>query len=73
MNVAIITGASSGMGRDFVLELDSRFEFDEMWLIARRLDKLEALEKELKNKARIISLDLEKKEDLEKYTELLKM
>lgn len=71
MNVAIITGASSGMGKDFVLELDSRFEFDEMWLIARRLDKLEALEKELKNKARIISLDLEKKEDLEKYTELL--
>ena len=72
MGIAIITGASSGMGKDFVLELDSRFDFDEMWLIARRVDKLELVAKELKNKARILSLDLEKKEDLEKYSNLLK-
>ena len=71
MGIAIITGASSGMGKDFVLELDSRFDFDEMWLIARRIDKLELVSKELKNKARILSLDLEKKEDLEKYSNLL--
>lgn len=71
MGIAIITGASSGMGRDFVLELDSRFTFDEIWLIARRVDKLEAVAKELKNKAKVISLDLEKIEDLEKYTNLL--
>ena len=71
MGIAIITGASSGMGKDFVLELDSRFTFDEIWLIARRVDKLEEVAKGLKNKAKVISLDLEKKEDLEKYTNLL--
>ena len=72
MGIAIITGASSGMGKDFVLELDSRFDFDEIWLIARRVDKLELVAKELKNKARVVPLDLEKNEDLEKYSSLLK-
>ena len=71
MNIAIITGASSGMGKDFVLELDSRFDFDEMWLIARRENKLEEVKKQLKNKARVIPLDLESKEDLDKYQKLL--
>ena len=36
MKVAIITGASSGMGRDFVLQLDKTGEYEEMWVIARR-------------------------------------
>ena len=36
MKIAIITGASSGMGREFVLELDKSESFDELWVIARR-------------------------------------
>ena len=35
MNIAIVTGASSGMGKDFVRELDA-YGFDEIWAIARR-------------------------------------
>ena len=56
--IAIITGASSGMGRSFAKKLDASRDFDQIWLIARRLDKLEELAKELKAEAKCISLDL---------------
>ena len=72
MNIAVITGASSGMGRDFALQLDASQSFDEIWLIARRAEKLEELKKELKAPARVLSLDLEKDESLEAYASLLK-
>ncbi len=44
MSVAVITGASSGLGRayvDAVLEIFP--EIDELWLIARRADRLAAI------------------------------
>lgn len=33
--VAIITGASSGLGREFARQLDARQVADELWLVAR--------------------------------------
>lgn len=71
MNIAVITGASSGMGREFVFELDRKYEFDEIWLIARRKERLEEVAGKLKNKGRVIPLDLEKNEDLEIYKTML--
>ena len=42
--IAIVTGASSGIGKEFFLSLkDKKDEFDEIWVIARSEDKLEAL------------------------------
>ena len=38
--IALITGASSGMGREFVLALDRQEKFDELWLVARRRERL---------------------------------
>ena len=35
MNIAIITGASSGMGKEFVIQADKRYNLDEIWVIAR--------------------------------------
>lgn len=32
--IALITGASSGMGREFVLALNRQEKFDELWLVA---------------------------------------
>jgi len=58
MNIAIVTGASSGMGREFVLQLPGYVEVDEIWAIARRTDALEALKAEVSVPVRPISLDL---------------
>ena len=71
MNIAIITGASSGMGREFVLQLDRAQEYEEIWVIARRLDRLEALTGEVRAKLRPISLDLTAADALESYRTLL--
>ena len=36
MKIAIVTGASSGMGREFVRQLPQFVLVDEIWAIARR-------------------------------------
>lgn len=41
MNIAVITGASSGLGKEFFLNIGR--EYDEVWLIARREDKLKEI------------------------------
>lgn len=59
MNIVIITGASSGIGREFALQMDPYFDsIDEFWLVARSRDKLKSLAKTLKHNARIFALDL---------------
>ena len=57
MSIAIITGASSGMGRDFA-RLLSYEEIDELWLIARREERLVRLSKKLGIPCRTLPLDL---------------
>ena len=43
MKIAIVTGASSGMGREFVRQLGYFYKnLDEIWVIARRKERLEA-------------------------------
>ena len=56
--IALITGASSGMGREFVLALDRQEKFDELWLVARRRERLEALQNQVRATVRAIPLDL---------------
>lgn len=71
--VAIVTGASSGIGASFARRLTrahigrERYRglpaFDELWLVARRMDRLEALQNELVAEAsglavRCICMDL---------------
>lgn len=46
-SICIITGASSGMGKEFSLQLMKARPVDEIWLIARRIDKLEEVKKSL--------------------------
>ena len=71
MKIAVITGASSGMGREFVTRLDKEEQFDEIWVIARRRSALEELESETRAKIRAISLDLTKTESFDEYARLL--
>ena len=59
MNIAIITGASSGLGREYARQLAQDDSIEEFWLIARREERLTALKEELAPKAcRLFPLDL---------------
>ncbi len=72
MNIAVITGASSGLGKEFALTLDRGLMcVDEFWLIARRRDRLEELASRLDHAARILPLDLTLDEDRRSFDELL--
>ena len=60
MKTAIITGASSGLGQEFVRQLADVFpEIESYWLIARRADRLEELAGSLPDKqVECLALDL---------------
>ena len=60
MKTAIITGASSGLGQEFVRQLADVFpEIESYWLIARRADRLEELAESLPDKqVECLALDL---------------
>ena len=62
MRVAIVTGASSGMGREFVLQIGALYKnLDEIWVIARRKGNLERVAEQSRLPLRIFDGDLLKK------------
>ena len=65
--IAIVTGASSGLGREFVRLLREKKEIEEIWAIARHQDKLDRLRKQMGRKVRSVSMDLS---DLTRIEEL---
>ena len=71
MNIAIVTGASSGMGREFALQLSDYVKVDEIWVIARRAEALESLKAEISVPVRPLALDLLDDDSFEKLEELL--
>ncbi|MBR5529490.1 MAG: SDR family NAD(P)-dependent oxidoreductase [Oscillospiraceae bacterium] len=71
MKIAIVTGASSGMGKEFALQLNAYANADEIWAIARREDALKALDGQCGVPVRAISLDLCKEESYRAFAEIL--
>jgi len=71
MKIIIVTGASSGLGRGFAEALGARKNVDEIWVIARRSDRLEELKNTILAKVVPISLDLSYNDCIEKYRQLL--
>lgn len=75
-NVAVITGASSGIGKEFTRQLSEKNDFDEIWIIARRKDKLTELSEQI-NKSknfklvRPISMDISGKEGVASFKSFL--
>ncbi|WP_394010982.1 SDR family NAD(P)-dependent oxidoreductase [Anaerococcus cruorum] len=65
--IAIITGASSGIGREFAYQIDN-LDYDEIWLIARRYERLVEVKNNLKTKTKILALDLLEEESFLKIT-----
>ena len=71
MNIAIVTGASSGMGKEFVLQLPGAVAVDEIWAIARRGGEMEKLRGVSAVPVRPIVLDLCREESFATYAALL--
>lgn len=71
-NIAVVTGASSGMGREFVLQIAEKYQkLDEIWAIARREERLQQLQGEASLPVRIFPMDLTEKESIKKLMALL--
>lgn len=59
MKIAIVTGASSGMGRECAIQMGDRFsKIEEIWLIARRKKRLEELKGQIPVKIRCFGIDI---------------
>lgn len=71
MNIAVITGASSGIGLEFAKAIAEIYTVDEMWLIARREDRLRVIADSLPVRCRVLSMDLTDNESLISYKRLL--
>ena len=71
MKIAVITGASSGMGREFAKQIEKQEHWDEIWVIARRAEALESLKAEISVPVRPLALDLLDDDSFEKLEELL--
>ncbi|MBQ6816025.1 MAG: SDR family NAD(P)-dependent oxidoreductase [Clostridia bacterium] len=65
MNIAVVTGASSGLGEEFVKQINNTYKnLDEIWLIARRKERLEEIAKSITVPCRILALDITKDADI---------
>ncbi|MCM1047594.1 MAG: SDR family NAD(P)-dependent oxidoreductase [Clostridiales bacterium] len=85
MNIAVITGASSGMGKEFAMQLaPALHKTDEIWLLARRKDALDELKIKLEDiikkrinashrtpKVRALPIDITDEAQLAQFAELL--
>lgn len=68
MKIAVVTGASSGIGREFVRQIGLLYKnLDEIWVIARRKDRMLELQKECPYALRIFAGDLLKKQVFKEY------
>lgn len=71
-NIAIVTGASSGIGREFVKLLLKRTEIDEIWIIARNADRLQSMVAEFGDKLKSVPMDMSNIEQIKSLTDTLK-
>ncbi len=70
-NIAIITGASSGIGEEYFKTLSTRESFDEIWVVARNKEKLLTLQTYTDAKLRVFALDLSQKESTDEIARIL--
>ncbi len=62
--IAVITGANSGVGKEFTRLIAKRDGIDEVWAVARNVDRLDELKEELGEKTVTFSLDLKRRESV---------
>lgn len=69
--IAVITGASSGMGSWFAKTVDTFDRFDEVWVIARHEEALEELRDQVPYPIRPLALDLTDRGSFQVYADAL--
>lgn len=69
MKIAVISGASSGIGAEFAKELD-KMGFDELWLIARNDGLLDKMPPQLSTPTKLIPVDLSNADEINVIKEL---
>ena len=63
--IAVVTGASCGMGTEFVRQIgEQKPLIEEVWAIARNREALEKLQREV-SKVRVFALDITSPKDLD--------
>lgn len=74
MVTAVITGASSGLGKEYINAIIAQYpSVDAFWLVARRKEALKEIAEEHPDKTiAAVSLDLSREESLELFEQLLK-
>lgn len=72
-SIAIVTGASSGVGREFARQLDQGAggALDELWLVARGAEHLEATRAQCSTPCRVFALDLTRPQSIDALAEAL--
>ena len=74
MRIAILTGASSGLGREYARQITAQdHDIDEVWAIARRKERLDELAAQLPCPVRVLPLDLSKTASLDELKKLLEI
>lgn len=72
MRIAVVTGASSGMGMEFARQICTKcLGLDEIWLIARREERLKKLADQLSIPARVFKVDLTDDNTYEQFIKAL--
>lgn len=73
MRIAIVTGASSGMGREMAVQIGDRFSgIEEIWVIARRYERLRELSGQIPARVRCFAVDVTSAEEREKIAGALR-
>ena len=73
MNIAVITGASAGLGAEYAKAVyETRTDIQEIWVIARREDRLQELKNNLGDKIVPVAFDITDETAVENYVALLK-
>lgn len=70
-NIAVVTGASGGFGKEFARLLCRKDDLDEIWAVARSADKLAALQAECGSKIKPVASDLSLRDSFDRIAALL--
>ena len=75
-NVAIVTGASSGLGKEFTKQIEQKFDYDEIWIFARRESLLLEVENQINDKAgkkivKSFAVDICGKDGVKRFSDIL--